>query len=226
MQLFNKGDFYKAKLEFTIIVLNNPGHRIIEEAQFYLAESHFNLKEYILAIEEYDKLIRSMPRSEFVDDARYKIGMSYYKLAPGYALDQEYTYKAVTQFQLFLEEYPDSDLRSTVEDMLETCRNKLAKKEYKTGELYRKMSLFESAIISFDVVLEQFYDTEYADDALYWKGECHRHMGEWDEAEQTFNDLITNHTQSALVSKAMNKLETVKEKKAEEASNSTGDPVN
>ena len=87
-RLFDKKDYYKAKMQLTVVVLNNPGHSIIEQAQFYLAESHFYLKEYIQAIAEYEKLIRSMPQSPYVDDARYKVGLSYFELSPGYALDQ------------------------------------------------------------------------------------------------------------------------------------------
>ena len=172
-KFFDKKDHYNAKMQFTIVVLNNPGHRIIGKAQFYLAESYYYLKEYILAVGEYEKLIRSLATSEYVDDANYKIGMCYYKLAPNYGLDQEYTMKAILQFQLFLEEFPDSELKFEVENKLSECRNKLAKKEYKTGELYRKMGYPRAAIISFNVVLEKYYDTPYIDDALFWKGELH-----------------------------------------------------
>jgi outer membrane protein assembly factor BamD len=209
-QIFDKKDYYKAKMQFTIIVLNNPGSRIIEKAQFYLAESYFHSKEYILAVEEYEKLIRSLPQSSFVDDARYKIGMSYFKLAPGYALDQEYTHKAVSEFQLFLEEYPESELRPEVEERLEECRDKLAKKDFKNGELYRKMGFYKAACIEFDSVLEKYYDTQFADDALFWKGECHRKLGEWQEAEKAFQDLLEKYVQSVWVPKAEEKLNEVR----------------
>jgi outer membrane protein assembly factor BamD len=218
--IFDKRDFNKAKLQFTIVVMNNPGSLVIEKAQFFLAESYYNLKEYILAIEEYEKLIRSLPQSPYVDDARYKIGMSYYKLAPGYALDQEYTKKAISQFQLFLEEFTSSDLKDEVNQRLQECRSKLAKKEYKNGELYRKMSSFRAALISFDRVLEQYYDTEFAVDALYWKGECHRKLEEYQEAENAFQELLTKHRQSQYAKRAEDKLKSLKEKGQKRAQSS------
>ncbi len=216
-RIFDKKDYYKAKMQFTVVVLNNPGHPIIEKAQFYLGQSHYYEKEYLLAAAEYEKLIQSIPQSPFVDDAQYMVGMCYYQLSPGYALDQEYTYKAITKFQQFLEDYPESEFRPLAEKRLSESVSKLAKKEYKTGELYRKMSMFSSALISFDAVLERYYDTEYADDAQYWKGECHRKMGEWDDAEKAFRDLISKHAQSDWVRKAGKKLEEVIEEREKQS---------
>ncbi len=219
MKYFNRRDYYNAKMQFTIVVLNNPGHRIIGKAQYYLAESYYHLKDYIMAVGEYQKLIKSLPNSEYVDDAFFKIGMCYYKLAPSYGLDQEYTQKAISQFQLFLEEYPESELKGQVEKMLSECRDKLAKKEYKTGELYRKMGYYRAAIISFDSVLEKYYDTPYSDDASYWKGESYRRMGEWDQAEEAFNTLMSKYPQSPFVLKAKLKLDNIKENKAKQKAN-------
>ena len=210
-RIFDKKDYLKAKMQFSIIVLNNPGNKIIEEAQFYLAESYYYDKEYLLAIEEYEKLIRSMPQSTYVDDARYKIGMSYYELSPGYALDQEYTNKAILQFQHFLEEFPQSNLRPEVEKKLVECWSKLAEKEFKTGVLYRKMSYLNAALISFDNVLQNYYESEFAPEALYWKGYCHRRLQQWDEAEEAFKELIEKHVQSEWASRAEGQLKAVEE---------------
>jgi outer membrane protein assembly factor BamD len=210
-RLFKKKDYQDAKLEFTVIVLNNQGSTIIEEAQFMLGETYFQLKEYILAIEEYEKLIRSLPRSVFVDDAFYKIGLSYYELSPNYALDQEYTIKAINHFQTFIEEYPDSEFRERVETYLTECREKLAKKEYKTGELYRKEKYYDAALISFNEVLEKYYDSKFADDALYWKGICHYHMGELGDAERALKSLVAKYVQSVWVEKAEERLQHIQE---------------
>jgi outer membrane protein assembly factor BamD len=221
-RFFDRKNYYNAKMQFTIVVLNNPGHRIIGKAQYYLAESYYHLKEYIMAVGEYEKLIRSLATSEYVDDATYKIGMCYYKLAPVYGLDQEYTHKAILQFQLFLEEFPDSDLKQQVENKLSECRNKLAKKEFKTGELYRKMGYLRAAIISFDSVLGKYYDTPFSDDALYWKGEMQRRLGELLEAQEAFHDLLLKYPQSSWVSKAKLKLEEIENHLEKQEDNKEG----
>jgi outer membrane protein assembly factor BamD len=207
--VFDKKDYFKSKNLFTVIVLNNPAGETFEAAQYYLAESHFFLKEYIEAIAEYEKLIKSMPRSAYVDDSQYKIGLCYIKLSPGYALDQEYTYKAIDQLQKFLEEYPDSELKAEGEKRLAECREKLARKEYKTGELYTKMGYYKAAIISFDVVLEEYYDTSFADDALYMKAVSHLKLGEIEPADLAFRSLVVKYPDSPYRSKAENRLKSL-----------------
>lgn len=208
-RLFDKKKYYKAKMEFRLLVLNNQGSLIIEKAQFYLAETHLMMKEYILAIEEYEKLIRSLPRSQYVDDARYKVGMSYFKLSPHYALDQEYTLKAIDQFRQFIEEYPDSELRPEVQSKLAECVGKLAKKEYMTGNLYRKMNQYKAAVISFDVVLGKYEDTEFAELALFWKGDCYHRMNDFDTSEMLFKNFIRKYPESNMVPKANEKIEEI-----------------
>jgi outer membrane protein assembly factor BamD len=208
--VFDKKDYFKAKSLFTMLVLNNPAGETFERAQFYLAESNFGLKEYVEAISEYEKLIKSMPQSHFVDDAQYKIGMCYYLLAPGYALDQDYTDKAITQFQQFVEDFPKSDLRPEAEKRLSECRNKLARKEFATGELYTKMGYFKAAIISFDAVLADYYDTAYADAALFLKGESHIRMGEVEQAELSFKTLTVKFPDSPYRSKAEARLKNLR----------------
>lgn len=207
---FEKRDYYGAKMNFTVIVLNNPGSRLIEEAQYYLGESHYRLKEYLLAIEEYEKLIRSLPQSEFVDDASYKVALSYYMLSPNYGHDQEYTNKAILQFQQFLEDYPDSDLREEAQVKLDECREKLAKKEFKSGELYRKMGYYRAALVYYQDVLDSYYDTSLIADALYWKAECHKRIAEWEQAEKLYSDLITRYPDSGWAGSAQTKLEDVR----------------
>jgi outer membrane protein assembly factor BamD len=216
-RIYDRGDYYKAKMQFTVVALNNAGSMIIDKTQYYLADSHFHLKEYIQAIAEFEKLIRSMPQSEYVDDARYKVGMCYFELSPGYALDQEYTQKALSQFQMFLDEFPESDLRPEVETRYKDCREKLAKKDFKSAELYRKMGQYSAAIIYYEHVIREFIDTSYIDDALFHKGECHIKTHEFEQAETAFTNLIQRYSDSSFAQKADGMRNEVRKLMAEQA---------
>ena len=212
MKLLEKGDYLGAKTQFTILVLNYPGTQIADKAQFYLAESHFGLKEYIIAASEYEKLGRNYPQSDLVDDAQYKIGLSYYKLSPGYALDQNYTIQAVKEFQTFLEEFPTSDIRPKVEELLTTSRNKLAKKEFKAANLYRKMGHYNAAIIYFNEFLKVYYDTDFAEEALFRKGESLNKVENWEEAQKTFEEFVKKYPDSKYIPLAYDSLNLLKSK--------------
>jgi len=206
LKYYEKGDYYRAKTSLSVIVLNNPGNIIVEKAQFYLAETYYQNKEYVLAIQEYLKLIRSLPQSEFVDDSEFKIAMCYYKLSPNYALDQEYTQKAITHFQQFIENHPQSELIVKANAILGECWEKLAKKEFKTGELYRKMGYFDSAVISFDQLLQDYPESSFVPEAIFWKGVCYLEMKKYDEARESFTKLVEQYPDTNLSEKALKKI--------------------
>lgn len=207
--MFNNRDFFDAKTQFKIVTLNNPGIYFVDEAQFYLAESHFNLKEYIIAADEYGRLIRLYPKSEWVDDAQFKIALCDFKLSPKPSLDQKYTLQAVEHFQRFLEDFPNSDLVPEAERMLKICRGKLAEKEYKAGELYRKLDDYYAALVYFDSVLEKYFDTKFAHPALFWKGECLYKLERRNEAHEAFRELIEKYPNSKYKSKALSRIKEI-----------------
>jgi outer membrane protein assembly factor BamD len=210
-ELFDNKKYYDAKQQLTILTYSHRGSAVADEAQFYLAECHYELKEYILAISEYQRLVNAYQNSEYIDDAEYKLGMSYFELSPSAGLDQDYSLKAIAHFQRFLEDYPNSSLRPKVEKAYSTTRDKLAKKEFDNGALYRKMGYYEAAIVYFDGVLVSFYDTKYAEKASFWKAECLYKLEKFEEAQDLFQDFLDRFTQSTFHEKAVKRLDDIKQ---------------
>jgi outer membrane protein assembly factor BamD len=201
-KLFNDGDYLDARTEFRIVILNFPGSTISDRAQLRLADCFFNLKEYIIAAEEYKKLIRVFPNSEYVDDAQYKIALSLYKLSPKYSLDQDYTNKAIEEFQKFLDDYPTSDLAPEVNKNMKLCREKLGKKYYRNAESYRKLTWYKSAIVYYDFVLDNYYDTEFAMLSLYGKAECLQNLNDSEQAIKFYQLYLEKYPNGSKTRKA------------------------
>ncbi len=206
MRLFEKGKFFEAKTQFRIITLSHSGSVLADKAQFYLGECHFNMKEYILAASEYERLIKVYPSSEYVDDAKYKLGLSYYELSPKYSLDQEYTRQAIMHFQEFLEDFHSSSLVAQVEDYLQLARDKLAHKVFSSAEIYRKMHYYQAATIYYSKVLEEYYDTSYAPKALYWLGECNRRLEKYQAAMLAFDEFLNKYPKHEWNQRVKNKI--------------------
>ena len=224
--MFQKKDYYDAKNQFKILTLNNPGSAFVDEAQYFLAESHFHEKEYIIAADEYNRLTRLYSKSQWVDDARYKIGLCDFKLSPKPSLDQKYTRQAVAHFQSFIEEFPNSDLVPEAERMLKVCRNKLAEKEYKAGELYRKMSSYHAASVYFNSVLENYYDSKFVTDALYWKAECHYRLNQYDDAREVYIEFTSKYPKSKHLPKVKKRLQEIESNGAKELKANGVSPAN
>ncbi len=205
-KMFQNKDYRQALTQFKILTLNNPGAKFVDEAQYFLAECHFRLKEYILASDEYQRLIRLYPRSKWVERAEFMLAMCDYKQSPKYSLDQKYTLQAVANFQRFLEDFPNSELAPEAERLLKICRTKLARKEFATAELYRKFDDYYAALVYYESVWNSYYDTRFAERALYWRSECLYRVDRKEEALESFRQLIIKFPKTGFRSEARNRM--------------------
>lgn len=172
LEKFNKHDYLDAADDFKIVTVQYPGSLVADSAQFYIAQCRYRREEYILAASECDVLIRTMPSSPLVERARFMKAMADYELSPQPELDQKYTKQAIDDFQSFIEYFPTDSLAKDAAAKIQELNNKLAKKEYDNAELYYRLEYYRAAIQYFDIVLDRYHDTDYADDALLGKAEA------------------------------------------------------
>jgi outer membrane protein assembly factor BamD len=166
---YDKKDYLQAIEDFSLIKIKFSGSKIIDKSQYYLAMCHYNRSEFVLGAYEFDYLMKNYSTSEFVSTSRYMLAMCYYNLSPDYSLDQAYTYLAINEFLIFIDLYPDDKNVSEAEKKIKELKNKLAYKDFHSGELYFKMDNYKAAIVYFDNVLDEYFDTEWADNSLYGK---------------------------------------------------------
>jgi len=188
MEYLEKEKYYNAQQEFQIVVISGSHTELGDDAQFYLAESYFKNKEYILAISEYERLTRKMKYSEYVEQARWRICQAYVKESPKYFHDQNNTDKALQKLQEFIDEYPNSEYNDNAKKTIYKLRNKLAEKIYRSGELYIKLHAYDSAIVAFEDMLQKYYDTDWAEQAYVGIIQSYSLMNNREEAEKYFND--------------------------------------
>ena len=200
---YDKKDYLQAIEDFSYIKLRFSGSNIVDKAQYYLAMSHYKREEYILAAYEFDFLLKNYPTSEFAEQARFNVAMCYYELSPDYELDQLYTRYAIASFQIFLDLYPDGKLAPDAEAKIFALRNKLAFKDLKNGELYVKLDDYRAAVVYYDHILTEFFDTDYADDALYNKIEVLIEKKKYDDAREEIKRFEEKFKSSPLLSKVM-----------------------
>ncbi len=137
---YDKGHYLDVVDGLNYYTLNYSGSAWVDSAQFLLGESHFKLKEYLLAANAYDELSRRFPSSPLVPRAMLKIGECYWKMSPKYSLDQEYTYKAISSLQSYIDYYPKKAKGvERAEQLIRECRDKIAHKTYANGIIYLKM---------------------------------------------------------------------------------------
>lgn len=166
---YDDESYFDAVSDFTVVLLRFAGSTVADSAQYYLADSHYMMGDYLIAAVEFERLINTMSQSSLVPGAQLKLAESYKELSPRFSLDQKYTERAIREYQNFVEDYPTDTRKETAEKEIIRLRNKLGQKEYVNAEIYRKMSEFEAAIVYYDQVLTKYYDTDWADDAQFGK---------------------------------------------------------
>ena len=165
VRLLEKEKFISAQDILNTLAIRASHTDIGDNIQYHLGESYFLNEEYQLAIIEYNKLVRRMEFSPLVEQARWRICECYVAMSPKYYLEQMSSEKAIEKIQEFLEDYPFSEQKKSANNTVQEMRNKLGEKAYETGILYIKLGAYDSAILAFEQMLENYYDTEYVSEA-------------------------------------------------------------
>jgi len=186
----------KAQELFERFTIQYPTHARNQEARFHLAEAYLVKHEYVTAAEEFVRLASDFPAGAYADDARFKVCEAYYKLSPKPQLDQQYTRSAVDHCQSLLTYYPNSEFAQQGQQLLTDLRNKLALKEYLTGEFYYKRSAFDSAILYYEGTLRDYSDTKIAPTALMRLYQTYTHLNYKEEADAAKQRLLKDYPNS------------------------------
>ncbi len=171
MNLYDRGRYGDAARAFETVVSVGRGTETGQQAQFYIAESYFNNRQFALAASEYQRYHVFFPRSERRPDAQFMEAFSYYRLSPRYNLDQSDTYRAIERFQLFISQNPNSDKVAEAAEHIDELREKLARKKFSAANQYmtlarRQASNYRSAALYYGMVIDRFPETSYAERAL------------------------------------------------------------
>jgi outer membrane protein assembly factor BamD len=201
-ELFDKGDYLEAINEFTVITLQYQGSQPAADAQFYLGECHYQRQEYLQAAFEYGVVKRAYPASARVPDAQYKIAMSYYMRSPKSELDQQFTRKAIDEFQSFVEYYPSNPLAVDASAKIKELNTKLARKLYNAAKQYIVLDRSKAALTYFNDVVEQFHDTDIAPQAFLDKVELLIDKKRYADAASDLDKFLRRYPNSVLRARA------------------------
>jgi outer membrane protein assembly factor BamD len=166
LALFEEEKYDDAAYGFDLVTRMGRGTNFSKDAQFFLAESYFFDRQYILAASEYERFISYYPQDEKREQVEYKLALCFYEQSPRYRLDQTPTRRAIQLFRLFNNKYPDSELVVESAQKIDELRNKLARKSFEAGEFYLRTSRYVAASIYFDQVVDQYPESKWAEQSL------------------------------------------------------------
>jgi len=192
LAFFEEEKYVKASQQFNIIVERASHTDLGDDALFFLAESYFLNEDYDLALIEFEKLVSRMGFSPYIEKSRWRICETLMLLSPNFYHDQDSSIKAITQIQEFLDDFPNSEYSKDADKLINELRTRLAEKNMETGKLYIKLKAYDSAMTSYEIVVNEYYDTRFFNDANMEIIRCLVLLKKSDEAKQFLADLEMN----------------------------------
>ena len=137
-----------------------------ETISYLTAECYYHKRDYAIASSYYKRFVTRYPLSKNSEEALYKSALCYYNLSPKMTLDQSDSYTAITEFQNFIDVFPQSPKVGDANARIDTLRAKLEDKEYDICGLYFKMEDYQAAITSYEAFMKDHPNTKYREEIL------------------------------------------------------------
>ena len=146
-----------------------------ERVLFFLADTYFKVKDYNFAGYQFERFLKSYPRSDKAAEASFLGAKSFYMLSPRYSLDQTDTDKALAKLQLFINAYPESEFLPEANSMAKELTTKKEKKAFEIAKQFTKLGnsyildYSISALSALDNFISDYPGTIFREEALYLK---------------------------------------------------------
>lgn len=201
-KLYTKQKYDAALEKYRSVKDSNTSPLLKTVTELRIADALYKDENYIEASAEYENFRKLHPKNPKAPYALYMMGNCNYKQAKKIDTDQAPLKNAVTHFESFLQEYPDSDLVGKVREKLADCRNKQAGYEVYVGRFYYRTNKYNSAIGRLKDSLEKYPKAAVNDEALFLLGNAYLRTGEPAKAKESLAKLVKEYPGSQFADKA------------------------
>jgi outer membrane protein assembly factor BamD len=169
------------------------------DIQIALGDVSFAKAEYPAAAEAYAEFLRLHPHNPRADYAQFRIGLSWQKQMRTADRSPEEARKAAAAFEALLRGYPRSALLEQGRAGLAAARRRMAEHELTVADFYRRTEKYRAAAGRYELVVRDYADSGYADEALFDLAGCYRKLNENEKADRVAEQLRREHPQSRFV---------------------------
>ena len=179
---FKEGNYGRAKEPLEEILNICIGTGYMEQAQFLIAESYFNLEEWLEARGEYGSFINNFPSSPFIETAEYRKAVAAFNIEYDIDRDETNTTLAMRDFEKFQSNYPESPLMDSVNYYINLLIERRAERDYRTARLYHKLDHPQSTVIYMKEFLDLYPKSKRRPEALNLLIESYAELDQFETA--------------------------------------------
>lgn len=182
-----RGLYDRREFALAVDVLNNyattgTGNADIDQAVYLLGLSYIGQKDWVNAQTQFERMSRDYPESDSAGAASFQLGEALFGQSRPSDYDQEFTLKALTQYEAHLRDWPGDPYAKRSELRVAECRTRLARKLWRSGDIYVKQKLYLPAKRYFADIIEQYADTPVLGDAILGNAVADARLGKRDSA--------------------------------------------
>ena len=175
-ELFKKEKYGRVIDKLEEIMSYCAGTGYLEQTSFLLAESHFNLEQWIEARGEYGSFVMNFPGSPYAETAEFRKAIASFNMEFRVSRDDANTTVAMKDFERYLSNHPDSPLRDSINYYYGLLVERLAEKEFQTARLYLRMDKPQAAVIYFKEFLETYKQSKRRKEALFLTSQAYTEL--------------------------------------------------
>ncbi|MDR7693856.1 hypothetical protein D1000_05935 [Riemerella anatipestifer] len=207
---FNKGNYKEAELYFKKSLKFNHNQEFYLKAQYWLAQTYYQLEDYPSAISYFEKLQKTEGSFDERSQISYDLGYAYFKNKDFgkakecfklYLKNPKAEFKADAELRLADTHYADNELN----DAIAIYNNAETTDEY---TLFQKAMALgfkgdtEAKISEMKKLVAQYPNSEYKDDALYEIGTAYAANDEFALSSEYFDKVVKTSTDTHLIANA------------------------
>ena len=196
LESLKEGDVLYAAKKFNEAEMLFPQSESAPKSALMAAYAYYIQDYYGDSIAELERFIRVYPLHKDLVYAYYLLSVCYYEQIVDEKKDLQAIIKAKKNFQIIMNNYPDTEYAIDAEFKIDLINDILAAKEMYIARYYFDKKKWIPAINRFRKITDEYDTTIYAEEALHRLVEVHYTLGLIDEAEKYAQLLGYNYKSS------------------------------
>lgn len=172
--------------------------KLLAQTQYEIADSLFNQKKYLEALDLYEKYAKDNPDNLLAPEAIYRSGLCYYRL--------EYYSSAIKAWETLVEKYKND--------------KKAPEALYQVADTYFRAQKYTEAVSAFRKLLAVYPETKWLKEARLRIGQSYYNAKDYDAAIKEYKKYLEAGPEDSQVAEALEALEAATKKKLESISSS------
>ena len=221
MDAFENNDFFFASKKFSEAELNFKEVDLAAKSAIMSSFSLYGINFYDEATENLERYLKKYPSDKNVIYAKYLLAIISFEQISDEKKDLQPLIEADNKIDEFIANYPDSDYAIDLKFKKDLIQNQLAAKELYIAKYYISVQKWIPAMNRLKVILKEYDQTIFVEEALHRLVEIYYHLGLAEEAKKYASILGYNYNSSEWFEQSykifnknykIRKIETVKKK--------------